>query len=88
MADMVRKHITVPREIAEEFEKLVGERNQSAEIAALMEARLKREMLKKAFRDLADSSKSEHPEWEGEGAAARWLRESRGAWGDPQEPRE
>ncbi len=69
----VRKHITLPRELAEKFEKLVGPRRQSEEIAAMMAARLEQAELRSAFRDLADSPKSEHPEWEGEGAVATWV---------------
>jgi hypothetical protein len=88
MVETVRKHFILPREIAEEFERRVGERNQSAELAALLEAWLKQQATKDAFRKLAASPKSEHPEWEGEGAVAEWVRGSRRQWGDPEEPRE
>ena len=76
----VRRHITLPRELAEEFESVVGERNQSAVIAELIEERLKRERLRVAFAALADAPKEPHPEWEGPGAVAEWVTKERASW--------
>ena len=78
-SDTVRRHITLPRELAEKFERLVGERNQSAEIAAMIEARLKKEALRKAFHDLAESPKGGHSDWD-ELGAAEWVRRERAKW--------
>ncbi len=80
MTDMVRRHITLPRELAEEFEQLVGERNQSAEIVELIQRRLKQERLRAAFAALADAPKEPHPEWDGPGGVAEWVRTERATW--------
>jgi hypothetical protein len=77
MADMVRKHFTLPRELAEEFERVVGERNQSAEVAAMMERRVKHERLREAFENLANAPKSPHPEWDTAEARAKWIADMR-----------
>lgn len=79
-SDTVRRHITLPRRLAEEFEELVGERNQSSEIAAMIEARLKNERLRRALDALAESPKGDHPEWDGPGGAAGWVRSERAKW--------
>ncbi|MEO8539091.1 MAG: hypothetical protein ABI577_05065 [bacterium] len=76
----------MPRELAEEFEKLVGERNQSAEIVAMIERRLKQERLRAAFEALADSPKGPHPEWDGPGVVAEWVRSQRAASDGRRQP--
>jgi hypothetical protein len=86
MTQMVRKHIIVPADVAAAFSKLVGERNVSAEIAALMEQRLQRERLKGAFDALAAAPKGDHPEWETAEDIARWVREQRAEWDRPITP--
>ncbi|MEO8539088.1 MAG: hypothetical protein ABI577_05050 [bacterium] len=85
MADMVRKHITVPREIALAFEALVGERNQSTEIAAMMEERVIRAKRADFFRDFAGFVTAEdHPEWATPEDVNEWVRKLRAeAWENP-----
>jgi hypothetical protein len=85
---MVRKHFLLPKPLVERFERAVGARKQSERIASLIEADLRRVEAKRAFEDLANSPKSDHPEWEGPGAISKWVRNSRSAWGAPVEPRE
>ena len=77
MTDMVRRHITLPRKLAEDFERLVGERNQSAEIAALIQRRLENERLLEAFDRLGRSPKAPHPDWDTAEARERWIDEIR-----------
>ncbi len=79
--ELVRKHITLPRELAEEFEKLVGNRNQSAEIVSMIEERLRQERLRAAFEALANSPRSEdHSEWDVPGGVAAWVHNERAKW--------
>jgi hypothetical protein len=87
MADTVRLHVTVPREIAVAFARLVGERNQSSEIAALMKAKLEREQLARFFEEKAGFvSAEDHPEWATTEDVNEWVRRLRAEeWFPPRE---
>ena len=74
----VRKHITLPRELAEKFEKLVGPRRQSEEIAAMMERRVIEAERAAFFREKAGAgSADDYPHWATDEDVAEWVREQR-----------
>ena len=62
--EMVRTHITLPKELAERFEKLVGARRRSDEIAAMIAARLRAEERRTFFTENAGAGTAEdYPHW-------------------------
>ena len=82
---MVRKHFILPKELAVEFEKLVGPRKQSEEIAALIEKFLLAERRRKFFRENAGFAKAEdYPEWATAEDINEWVRNLRtSGWENP-----
>ena len=83
---MVRKHFVLPAELAERFEALVGPRNQSAEIADMISARLRAEDDAAFFRENAGFGTAEdYPEWATDEHIFEWVRElRRTAWERPE----
>ena len=78
MAEMVRKHFTLPRELAEEFERRVGPRNQSEKLVELLVLWLRNQRLGDVVEKYAGSvSAEDHPEWSTAEDVSRWVRELR-----------
>ena len=78
MADMVRKHFTIPREIAEEFERIAGQRRQSEALAEILEQWLRNQALLKAIHRWAGFVAAEdHPEWATPDDVNEWVRSTR-----------
>jgi hypothetical protein len=84
MSDMVRKHFTMPRELAEEFERRVGQRNQSEQLTHLVEAWLKKQRLLNVVDTFAGFiSAEDHPEWATAEDVNEWVRLMRSGSRDP-----
>jgi hypothetical protein len=78
MADMVRKHFILPKDLAREFEEIVGERNQSAEVARLIENWLRnRRFIEIVDRHAGFVRAEDHPEWSTAKDVEEWHRELR-----------
>lgn len=78
MAEMVRKHFTIPRELAEEFERRVGQRNQSEKLAELLALWLRNQRLGDVTEKHAGFATAEaHPEWATAEDVSKWVRELR-----------
>lgn len=78
MADMVRKHYVLPREVAEEFERLAGHRQQSERLTEILERWLKSQRLLSVIEQYAGFvSAADHPEWATSADINNWVRELR-----------
>ena len=84
--EMVRKHFLLPKELADRFEKLVGARKQSEEVAELIRQRLLREERATFFRENAGFlSAEDYPEWDTAEDVANWVRNLRATgWERPE----
>lgn len=82
---MIRKHFTLPRELVEEFEQVVGPRKQSEELAALIEKFLLTERRRKFFRENAGfATAEEYPHWAAPEDVNEWVRNLRKTgWENP-----
>jgi len=78
--DMVRKHFLMPRKVAEEFERAVGERKQSEHVTRLVENWLASQRLLDVAERLGGFAATEHPEWESSDGISNWLSELRRGW--------
>lgn len=78
MAEKVRTHVLLPREMVEEIDRLVGKRCRSKFVEETLEAKLQRARLGDALR-LARGSidLSEHPEWSTPEKVSAWVRAQR-----------
>ncbi len=75
---MVRKHFILPRELAEDFERRVGARNQSAQIAQLIERWLRNQSFGDVVQKYAGFATAEdHPEWATPEGISAWVRDLR-----------
>jgi hypothetical protein len=79
MTATVRKHFVLPKELAEEFEREAGERQQSERVAELIDAWLKTRRMKRAFAALAETTPSGRSEWD-DMDPAEWVRSERAKW--------
>jgi len=84
MAEMVRKHFTMPRNVADEFERVAGQRNQSEQLTHLVEAWLKKQRLLNVVETFAGFiSAEDHPEWATAEDVNEWVRSMRSGSRDP-----
>ena len=71
----MRTHIVLPDEMVEEIDELVGKRKRSQFVKELIEERLRRERLLKAFDEFAGSLKDANiPGWETPESTVEWVR--------------
>jgi hypothetical protein len=76
--DLVRAHVLLPRELLEEFDRRVGERQRSARVSELVEEWLRRERAKDVLARFAGSlSREDHPEWRDDAGIDGWVRRLR-----------
>ena len=74
----IRKHFILPKDLAEEFEREAGARNQSETLAGLIAEFLRRRAAASFFEAQAGFlSAKDHPEWETPEAVNRWVRDGR-----------
>lgn len=78
MVQMVRKHFVLPEDLAREFEEVVGERNQSAEVARLIGNWLRNRRFAEAVSEHAGFvADADHPEWATPEDIESWVRDLR-----------
>ena len=71
----------LPKELLEDFDRLVGERKRSETVAGLMAEWVRQEKRREVFQRLAGFVKAEdHPEWETPEDVYRWVRQLRGEY--------
>ncbi len=74
----MRTHVVLPDKLIEDVDKLVGKRNRSRFISAVVEERLRRERLRRAIEEGAGIlSDEDYPEWSTPEKIAEWLRDLR-----------
>ncbi len=75
---MVRKHFILRRDVAEEFDRVAGERKQSEKLGEILERWLKNQRLLGVVNAYAGFVTAEdHPEWATAQDANNWVRELR-----------
>ena len=91
----VRTHVVLPVDLVHQIDQLVGKRKRSAFIEDAVEARLRRERLRRALERTAGALKGAlPPEWETPEKTREWVRELRASgeerlkriWGDDNLP--
>ena len=79
--ETVRKHFILPKDLADEFEREAGARNQSETVAALIAEYLKRRDDASFFMAHAGFLPAEeHPEWATPADVNKWVRDQRAGW--------
>jgi metal-responsive CopG/Arc/MetJ family transcriptional regulator len=73
---MVRTNVTLPTEVIAEIDELAGPRGRSAYVAEAVQARLKRDRMRKIL-DETYGAASGHSEWKDADEAYRWARSLR-----------
>lgn len=79
MPETVRKHFVLPKDLAEEFERVAGERKQSECLTSIIERWLQQERSRAAFDALANAKPTGESEWH-ELGASEWVRRERAKW--------
>ena len=81
-SDRRRAHVTMPVELIEEIDALVGRRGRSRFLEEAAADKLK--ILKRvaAFERVMATPTETIPEWDTRESTAEWLRELRGEWHD------
>jgi len=87
MADMVRTHVVLPKELVEAIDALAGTRKRSEYIAEALAAavteKLRRaRVLDAAIRAAGSVKEGDVPEWDTDEGAREWLRELRAGKSD------
>ncbi len=78
MGQMVRKHFLLPRDVAEEFERVAGQRRQSEQLSAIIRLWLKNQrLLDVVGRHAGFVTAEDHPEWATDEDVSGWVRRLR-----------
>ena len=81
--EMVRIRVSLPRDLVEEIDRLVGKKGRGAFIAQAAEQELRRRRQLEAYDEFAGALKDvDVPGWERAESTVAWVREQR-RWDDP-----
>lgn len=73
---MTRTNVTLPEEMLREIDELAGPRGRSAYVAEAVRVRLKRDRMRKVFRETFGAAAG-HSQWKDGDEVYRWVRSLR-----------
>lgn len=74
---LMRTHVSLPSDLVEEVDRVVGARRRSRFVEQAIRGHLRRERMAAALRESAGSLKDDYPEWDTPEKVSEWVAEGR-----------